>query len=80
MKTVDGIYRAGKVELSEIPSDINDNTQVIVTFLEPNAVDLKARGINKAEAEALRGQLSTFSEEWDSEEMSSYDDYDTTKS
>ena len=31
--TIEGIYRDGKVELSETPSDMCEGTPVIVTFL-----------------------------------------------
>ena len=42
LKSVEGIYRDGKIELLEpVPPDARG--KVIVTFLEPNAVDLAAR-------------------------------------
>jgi hypothetical protein len=34
LKTVEGIYRHGKVELIEAPEDVRDPTPVVVTFLE----------------------------------------------
>lgn len=80
MKTIKGIYRAGKIELSETPGGVNDNTRVIVTFLDSNVIELKACNIDKAETEELRRQLDTFSGEWDSVEMNIYDDYDAVKS
>jgi uncharacterized protein (DUF433 family) len=45
--------------------------------------DLKAalasQGIDKKQAEILRTSLATFAEDWNSHEMSIYDDYDTAK-
>jgi hypothetical protein len=49
-----------------------------VTFLESGFVDLWARGIDEAQAIELRARLATFAEDWDSPEMSIYDDYDTS--
>ena len=74
-KTIEGIYRDGKVELTEIPGDIPDPSRVMVTFLEPHLVDLKSRGIEPEQAADLRARLATFAEEWESPEMDIYDDY-----
>lgn len=79
LKTVEGIYRDGKVELMEVPKDVHDETRVLVTFLEPRGIDLRARGIDEAHATELRARLATFTEDWDSPEMAMYDDYDVTK-
>lgn len=43
------------------------------------SVDLRERGIDAAQAAELRARVETFAEEWDSEEMSPYDDYDAAK-
>jgi hypothetical protein len=43
-------------------------------------VDLRARGIDAAQASELRARLATFAVDWDSPEMSMYDDYDAAKS
>jgi hypothetical protein len=77
--SVQGVYRHGKVELNEQPSDIRDETRVVVTFLESVPIDLQARGINLKQAAELRAQFETFAEDWDSPEMSIYDDYDAAK-
>ena len=45
-KTVEGIYRDGKVELLETPTGL-DETRVIVTFLAEGAVNLSERGIDE---------------------------------
>ena len=80
LNSIEGIYRKGKVELVEVPSNINDDTRVIVTFLKSGSIDLRKRGIDEAQAADLRGRLSTFAEDWNSPEMDIYDDYDATRS
>ena len=76
LKTVEGFYRNGKIELPEVPTDLGPETRVLVTFLD-GAVDLVARGIDERQAMELRNRLATFAEEWDSPEMSTYDNYET---
>jgi hypothetical protein len=39
LKTVEGIYRNGQIELSESPQGISDSAQVLVTFLDPGKLD-----------------------------------------
>ena len=39
LKTVEGVYQNGKIELNEQPSDFGDRTQVLVTFLDPKQID-----------------------------------------
>jgi hypothetical protein len=75
-KSIEGIYRNGKIELVQVPTDVRDETRVIVTFLEPRSIDLRARGIGEAHAADLRARLATFAEDWESPEMDIYDDYD----
>lgn len=79
LKSIKGVYRNGKIELVELPEDVPEETKVIVTFLETNYIDLQTRGINEEQAANLRTQLGTFAEEWNSPEMSIYDDYDSAK-
>ena len=47
LKSVHGVFRNGKVELLE-PAPGPDETQVLVTFLEPSRVDLRQRGISES--------------------------------
>ena len=47
--------------------------------MEGGAVDLSRRGIATHAAAELRASLQQFAEDWDSPEMSAYDDYDATK-
>lgn len=80
LNSIEGIYRKGKIELTEIPQEIPNDTPVIVTFLEPKMIDLKKRGIDEHQAADLRHRLSTFAEDWDSPEMDIYNDYENSKS
>ncbi|MGI8586833.1 MAG: hypothetical protein ACR2M0_03980 [Chloroflexia bacterium] len=81
IRSVEGVYRNGKIELAEAPGDVRDETRVIVTFLNasPGRIDLRARNIDEAQAAELRARLQSFSEDWDSPEMDIYDDYDAAK-
>lgn len=79
MVSIQGVYRNGKIELVEPPENIPNETFVIVTFLEHGLVDLVERGIDETRAAELRGQLAAFAEDWDSAEMSVYDNYDAIK-
>ena len=79
LKTIEGVYPDGKVELVETPGSIPRDTRVIVTFLEEADVDLQTHGIGKGQAADLRARLATFGDEWDSPEMKVYDSYDAAK-
>jgi len=39
LKTIEGIYQNGQIELSELPQNMSERTQVLVTFLEPGKID-----------------------------------------
>ncbi|RKZ90592.1 MAG: hypothetical protein DRR19_09600 [Candidatus Parabeggiatoa sp. nov. 1] len=79
-KSIEGVYRGGKIELAEIPHNVREETFVIVTFFEYKDLGLQARGIDKTPAADLRGRLATFAEDWENPQMNIYDDYDTAKS
>ena len=79
LTTIEGVYRDGKIKLAGIPSEVREGTPVIVTFLVPSYVDLRAWGIDEAQARELRARLATFAEEWESPEMSIYDNYDAAQ-
>lgn len=78
--SVSGVYRNGHVELAERPEHVSDGTQVIITFLNENDLDLRAHGIDEAQASELRSRLTPFAEDWNSSEMMIYDGYDVAKS
>ena len=74
VKSVEGIYRNGKVELIE-PLDEAEGAHVIVTLVRPQApVDLAGRGIGPEQAADLRRRLAAFAEDWDRPEMNAYDE------
>ena len=75
MKTVEGVYHGGKVQLLEEPADMKDDVPVMVTFIDAaGGVDLRERGIDLAHAADLRGRLSAFAEDWEAPEMDIYDE------
>ena len=79
LRSIEGVYRNGNVVLAEKPVGVSDETRVIVTFLETGYIDLQARGIDKAQAMALRERLTTFADDWESPEMAAYDNYDAAR-
>lgn len=75
LKSVEGVYRDGKVELIETPPP-DAAGRVIVTFLSRRAaeVELAERGVDVEQAADLRRRLATFAEDWQRPEMDAYDD------
>jgi len=74
VKSVEGIYRNGRVELVE-PLTEAEGSRVIVTWVHPSeALNLRERGIDEGHAADLRHRLAAFVEDWDRPEMSIYDD------
>ena len=74
LKSVEGIYRDGKVELVE-PLDGAEGSRVIVTLVNaPHGIDLRERGIDESQAADLRRRLAPFAEDWDRPEMAIYDE------
>ncbi|NJL62585.1 MAG: hypothetical protein HC903_13130 [Methylacidiphilales bacterium] len=53
LKTIEGIYQNGQIELTELPQNVSEQTQVLVTFLEPGK-------INPAKLRQLIEQLETI--------------------
>jgi len=39
LKTIEGIYQNGQIQLASLPQDISDRSQVLVTFLDPSKID-----------------------------------------
>lgn len=46
--SVEGVYRNGRVELTQLPDNVTDETRVIVTFVQPNQIDFSSCGIDLA--------------------------------
>lgn len=78
MITVEGVYKDGKVELLEAVS-IEQQSRVLVTFLENSDIRLSALGIDEDEAAVLRHKMDTF-EDWNEPAMDIYNDYDNARS
>lgn len=76
LTAAEGVYRRGRIELVRVPDNIPDDTRVIVTFLNSQGIDLRAREMDEETAAELRGRLAQFAEDWDSPEMDVYDEYD----
>ena len=73
IKSVEGTYRDGRVELLE-KVDEPGPRRVIVTFLpDAGPVDLGQRGIRPEQAADLRSRLKAFAEDWDRPDMDAYD-------
>ncbi len=79
LTTVEGVFRNGEVKLVEPPRGVHGDTRVLVTFLSSSQVDLRERKVGEAEAAELRMRLLPFAEDWESPEMSIYDDYDAAR-
>lgn len=74
LKSIEGVYRNGRIELLEPAPDAQD-ARVVVTFLpRPSSVNLSERGIDPSQAADLRGRLQSFAEDWDRPEMDVYDE------
>jgi hypothetical protein len=74
VKSVEGIYRNGKVELME-PLAEAEGSRVIVTWVHPALmVDLRERGVDEPQAADLCRRLSRFAEDWNRPEMAVYDE------
>jgi hypothetical protein len=77
--SVEGVYRNGRIELTESPNNVPEGTCVIVTFVSSNDIDFASQGIDREQAKTLRASLATFSDDWNSPEMNVYDNYDAAK-
>lgn len=74
VKSVEGVYRNGKVDLLE-PIEEAEGSRVVVTWFRPDAsVDLRERGIDELQAADLRRRLARFADDWDRPEMGAYDE------
>jgi hypothetical protein len=74
VKSVEGIYRNGKVEVVE-PLAAAEGSRVIVTWVHPaDPVNLRERGIEESQSADLRRRLAPFAEDWDRPEMAAYDE------
>jgi len=74
LKSVEGIFRDGKIELLGPPPQAQES-RVLVTFLPASQeVDLASRGIDAGRAADLRARLGSIAEDWQRPEMDVYDE------
>jgi hypothetical protein len=74
VKSVEGIYRNGKVELMEPLAEAEGSRVIVIWVNASQPVDLRERGIDEPQAADLRRRLSQFAEDWDRPEMAVYDE------
>jgi hypothetical protein len=53
LKTVEGIYQNGQIQFTELPPNVSDSAQVLITFLEPGK-------LNPTQLRQLIDQLETI--------------------
>jgi hypothetical protein len=73
VKSVEGVYRDGKVELLEAAPAVTESRVIVTCLSAGGMIDLAARGISPGHAADLRARLTTFEGDWDSPEMDIYD-------
>jgi hypothetical protein len=78
IQTVEGIFRNGKVELLEKPSNIHE-ARVIVTFLPAPMGPDGEPSFTLEEVADLRGKLAAWEEDWNAPGMEAYNDYETRR-
>ncbi len=62
LKTIEGIYQDGQIQLNELPQDVSDRSQVLVTFLDPSKIDpVKLRQLIE-QLETIEGIQQGFEE------------------
>lgn len=79
LNSVTGTYINGQIKLNECPPNIQEGTEVIVTFISDDGIDLSSQGISQEDAQKLRNNLTTFADDWNSPDMSIYDNYEPNK-
>ncbi len=79
LNSVTGNYINGQIKLNKCPPNIQEGTEVIVTFITSDDIDLSSQGISQEDAQKLRNNLKTFADDWNSPDMSIYDNYEQNK-
>jgi hypothetical protein len=64
LKTIEGVYRDGKVELTEVPTDVRNETCVIVTPFEGQSIDLRSGDIEISAAPKAAAALKRTGARW----------------
>jgi len=73
LKSVEGIYRDGKVQFLEAPPEVPE-ARVIVTFLPSSPGRRQPPDFTPEELAELRGKLAAWEEDWNAPGMEAYDD------
>jgi hypothetical protein len=73
MKSIEGVYRDGKIELLETPPGLTV-ARVIVTFLTGDHMSVLRPAFTPEELAELRGKLAAWEEDWNAPGMEAYDD------
>lgn len=79
---IDAVYENGVLR-PLVMTDLKEHRRYRLVLEEADVsgeTDLTAQGISQEQAVELRAGMQPFTEDWESEEMSVYDDYDTAKS
>lgn len=62
LKTIEGIYQDGQIQLTELPQDVSDRSQVLVTFLDPGKIDPAKLRLLIDQLEIIEGIQQGFEE------------------
>jgi hypothetical protein len=74
LKSMEGIFRVGKIELLEPPPQTEERRVVVTFLLKRDLVELQQRGIDEKQAADLRSRLKSFAADWERPEMDVYDE------
>ena len=62
LKTIEGIYQDGQIQLTELPQNVGDHTSVLVTFLGTGKIDSVKLGQLIDQLETIQGIQQGFEE------------------
>lgn len=79
LTSVEGTYQNDQIELTELPDNVPEAARVIVAFMRSDSINLRSHGIDQTQAEVLRANLPTFTNDLSNPEMAIYDNYDAAK-
>jgi len=62
LKTIEGIYQDGQIQLNELPQNVGDHALVLVTFLDTGKIDSVKLGQLIDQLETIQGIQQGFEE------------------
>ena len=62
LKTIEGIYQDGQIQLTELPQNVGDHASVLVTFLDTGKIDSVKLGHLINQLETIQGIQQGFEE------------------